>query len=807
MYLCRHLLLARIIPTPPPTFFVSRRFLSDTSHPQSHVQDGDTVGVNNVTSSTHDASSTHDTSSTTQLSDGNSKPFPRRRKSLRLHKLLPKPAKAIPPSAAATPKAIISPEYKHVDAYEVLRKRDIRVVRNLPVDTIILIAEEAISAGRADVIDRLAIDVADNLRGIQAKSLKVVSSIVDIHIKNGSTSYAQLHPFLLLLQSSGSIEALPSASFVRLLKFLIKQLSDNPSSDMSMPMLLALLDKFLIRFPAAKGAAAIVHQPQNVVKLSFALLEKLIHARRDKDALEVFRVLVSRNNIPPEAIRDTNHTTSDSGFIIISTLVRSCLHWGWRRLAIHLCKILLRKKRVVPPDVITLTVDVLYAILEVPEIIDLQQFSALALELGTRALDFEIPHGLIRLYYKSAHTYEQGQSAEVLFEHTQSSQIVSRHTYPPPQGNALVWLLHHLTLNTNNTYLARRLVDYVVGHREPIPPQDRGRFIALTAACGFGLQARTLWERYTVGRDSDLVFGHAGAMLRLVSLFSSITRKTQSQLVQVIDKEQREGTIEDTQNMRELYKCRTEDVSAFVNSVIAEYRRLQEPLALAHHFPLTSLARAYFMIGNVTAGFETFQILLNRKEIPDLYDINVALSAMAEYTPSGAAKMITTMIDKGVRPDAVTFGTVMHFAALNKDTQLVGSLIKQARLIDDGTLTLKSVQSLIRASIEMEDDPELLGANLERALEIIQSLKRAKLVCSPRTGTYCVNSALKLNSPVLAFKFWRLLINGKFAWNDTHHIKLRRLISHQVDRYREAGLLTEERARVMQFLMRHERRQ
>jgi len=301
-----------------------------------------------------------------------------------------------------------------------------------------------------------------------------------------------------------------------------------------------------------------------------------------------------------------------------------------------------------------------------------------------------------------------------------------------------------------------------------------------------------------------MVGGNAATMLRLVSVYMSTTRKVQVQLAETINKERREGTTEDTQAMREMYEDRSKDVSTFIQSVVAEFRRTQEPLADAPHFPLTSLARAYFMLGNVAAGFETFRVLLDRKELPDLHDINVALSAMAEYTPEGAAKMITRMIDNGVQPNAVTFGTVIHFAALSKDTQLVSSLIKQARLIDQGQLTLKSVQALIRASIEMEDDPELLVANLQRALEIIRSLTRSQLLCSPHTGTYCIKSALKVNNPVLAFKFWRLLVEGKFAWADTQHIMLRRLIAQQIDRHHEAGLLTEERAKVMRFLMRRE---
>jgi hypothetical protein len=69
---------------------------------------------------------------------------------------------------------------------------------------------------------------------------------------------------------------------------------------------------------------------------------------------------------------------------------------------------------------------------------------------------------------------------------------------------------------------------------------------------------------------------------------------------------------------------------------------------------------------------------------------------------------------------------------------------------------------------------------------------------------YCIKSALKVSSPVLAFKFWQLLVERKLEWTDTQHVMLRRLIAQQIDRHYEAGLLTEERTKVMHFLMRRE---
>jgi hypothetical protein len=335
----------------------------------------------------------------------------------------------------------------------------------------------------------------------------------------------------------------------------------------------------------------------------------------------------------------------------------------------------------------------------------------------------------------------------------------------------------------------------VVDSNEPIPPQDRARFISIVASSGFGLPARTLWERYTVGRDRNAILGSATAMLRVVSLFAYTIRKTLSQIEEEVHKE---NTIT-TKSERALYEDRLKDITEFVHFVVAEFRRVKEPLAAANHFHLTSLARAYFILGDITAGFGAFKALLDRKEIPDLYDVNVALSAMAEYSPHDAARMIDRMIDKGVNPDPVTFGTVIHFAMVYRDAELVSKLINKARLVDNAQLTLKSVEALIKSSTEMEGSS--VGINLGRALDIIKSLTMANIMCSPRTGKYCVAASLSVQRPVLAFKFWKLLVQNKVEWDDSEHIHLRRRMGRQIRIYGQAGQISEDLQKVMLHLL------
>jgi hypothetical protein len=760
---------------------------------------------NSVKSSIGDKSSHHKVSDKTSHAEPK---IPGRQ--LSLHELLQTPVMAQNRSLREGSAALLAVDqqpkrsrFAPRNVYGTLPNGDAASINDLPLATIIRVAKDAANTRRSDVMDHIARDVVENFQGSEQLRSQIVSSLVTFAAKKYLLPYTRILSLLQVLEASGCLTDLPELTAMELANIIFTNFSSLPTSDSTLSVLLALLDKSLrlstsAAKGAAKGAATINYQPPLIVEFSYYLIQKLLRIRRDHQALEFFQVLAKYNNIPPEAVSEINDGSTDSSFIILSTLVRSSLHWGWRRAAVQLCKNMLRANTSPSVSDINLTVDVLYALLEAPTPTDLDQFSYLIRDLGVRAVDFQLPHGLIRLFYEAAYKFNAGSAAEVLYEHTQSAKVLSRHQYPCPGGHALTWLLNRLALNSKNLHLGRLLTRYVVDNYEPIPLQDRARFIATAASSGYGLEARALWQRYSVGRDRQTVVGNAASMVRMVSLFVDVIHKNQSRLEEVIERQQAGEGGEAIETERELYEVRGKDSTSFLHFVVSEFRLAKEPLAQAGHFDLTSLARAYFMLGDISAGFEAFKTLLDRKEMPDLHDINVALSAMAEYTPEGAAKMIERMVRKGVRPDPITFGTVIHFALIHQHTELVHKLINMARLAGNGPLTLESVQALIRASVEMEDSsPSLVLANLERGLMIMQSLAGSDLMCSPNTGKYCTLAALELRDPVLAFKFWKLLVRRKLGWNDTQHVNLRLRIAAQVRKRCRMGLLLENLAKII----------
>lgn len=805
MFLCRHLLLRVNIPRPPPFSLLAQRPLSNTANCSQDAHDDSNAAID-LPPLSH--------SNVSGASESSPQDLKTAKAQLPLRKMLPAGSEAILPRRRFSPRGFPlgklgatgvgdigrDGSLKKINAYEARRTRDIATVRGISVEQFIILAQAASQAGLSAVMDHIATDVVEAFQGSEHERAQIIFSLVALTAERPLLSDDRLHMLLTLLESLSPTTEFSNQTVIRLVKSALTRLTDDPAADRSVAILLKLLKKYL-RIFAPTGAGVVTYRPPDIVQLSYNLVQKLLHIQRDQQALDVFQILVDSNNIPPEAISEASSTSTDISFIILSTLVRSCLHWGWRRGAVELCKAMLRAEMVPNPLVIDLTLDVLYSLLEMPTSVDLGQFSYLIRELDTRAADFRIPDGLFRLFYDSAYQQDEGKLAEIVYEHTQTPSIIEQYQYPSPQGRTLTWLLRHLTVTSCNIHLGRCLTKHVVDSYEPIPPQDRAPFIAIAASHGYIRYARALWERYSVGRDRDAVVGNAATMLRIVSLFAYATRKAQSLLESA---KENKGLVVG-QSESELYESRSKENAAFAHHVVAEFRRINEPLGKAGHFHLTSLARAYFMLGEVSAGFEAFRALLERKEIPDLHDINVALSAMAEYTPRGAARMVERMIQKGVQPDPITFGTVIHFAAIHRDTELVSALISRARQLDNVQLSLKSVQALIRASLAMEDTSQsTLKANLTRALEIMRSLAHSNFICSPNTGNYCVASALRVDDPIMAFNFWSLLVHRKVEWGDAGHRILRHRIAARIRKHSRAGWLVAEQEKIMLHKLAHE---
>lgn len=258
---------------------------------------------------------------------------------------------------------------------------------------------------------------------------------------------------------------------------------------------------------------------------------------------------------------------------------------------------------------------------------------------------------------------------------------------------------------------------------------------------------------------------------------------------------QPEAVVEDA----DLVRLTTSEFWAFAERVYDAFRETRQPLRRAHHFDVNALARASFILGRVTPGLAALRLLLARRSAPDLHDVNVALTLLAEHAPHAAARLVVGMARRGLRADAASFGTVIHHAAVHGDGALVGALIRRARAVGV-PLSYKTLGTLLRRVFEEGGEGETREAacgRLRRVLALVDALVGVRQVPSPEMGRDCVVVALRADNARAAFGFWRLMVDGKAEWGDTAQVQLRRAIAGKVRREWGAGLLQGPGARAM----------
>ncbi|KAF5389328.1 hypothetical protein D9757_003434 [Collybiopsis confluens] len=564
---------------------------------------------------------------------------------------------------------------------------------------------------------------------------------------------------------------------------------------------------------APVGAESVNQELPYIVDAAFELLYYLILLKNERLALELFQILTERLYISPEAVQLAPTSTKDFDYIISVTLARSCLYWHKRDLLLRLLlrylpsdnelEVAMRQKNLsldpnsnpesppppthfhqsLDPSLLDLITETLYASFRNPNAEEMRR----CVDVITRIhLLAPVQNALIRLAYTAAVETRMGAVARRLYAFTREPAVEAEHRYAAPQGQALLFLMTFLTEEKGNSHLARTLADEVAQNKTFLPVQDRAKFLALTVSQGFGISARTLWERYAIGKDSMLITGNSALLMKMVRLFSRMVRSLEADLPNV-DGEQataaEEPTEEEAEGLPERTRemvTRAQNIRAFVQKVIGAFLEAHKPLDQAQHTNLTTLARAYFVAGSFDDGFKVFRTLIRRREVPDLYDINIGLSALAEHRPVTAAKMIQVMLERGIQPDSVTFGTVIHHALAHGNMELVGNLLKQART-SNIQLSRQGLFSLTRATVAMEEG---LGKSkvehLRDALAVLEAMPEQGRLSSPDMGKFMVFAALREGEGTLAFKFWKLLLKFSAEWEDGEQVFIRRLLRKRI---------------------------
>jgi hypothetical protein len=238
--------------------------------------------------------------------------------------------------------------------------------------------------------------------------------------------------------------------------------------------------------------------------------------------------------------------------------------------------------------------------------------------------------------------------------------------------------------------------------------------------------------------------------------------------------------------------------------VVERFKACKEPIRTANHCDLNALARAYFKMDMPEEGFALFQIVKTART-PDMYDVNVGLSGVAKYDLGLASRMVDRMQERGLAPDAVTWGSLIHLASLKGDIGLVIGFVDRARRRGISAFSSKTIDSLIRASLSApspgsqvpsytvtlgekrmvgplqltlggEGRAKQIKRNLDTAWHLIGTLNAQKFVAAWTLAGYCLDRALWVGDAELAFRFWSKYLSSKTQWNDPQQINYRRKI-------------------------------
>jgi hypothetical protein len=371
-----------------------------------------------------------------------------------------------------------------------------------------------------------------------------------------------------------------------------------------------------------------------------------------------------------------------------------------------------------------------------------------------------VPDEIIRDFYSIANQFDFRLPAERLYLFTRDMRKdkFKPHSYPLPQGPSLVWLAKDLVRDDSTRPHFVSLVQEAHEHHQDIliPASHQPLYLKLVIVEGFGLIAQSLWEKWAQGINGEVIRGSPEILVRMVRLLRSSTRKQEDRLTLL-----EAHVSHDNKEIRES-KLKLDEIASFSDKVLRAYTTQHAPLGKADHIILTSLARAHLVLGHISDGFHCFRIMLRRKERPDIVDINVGLSALAEYEPRAASAFVLSMIDYDVEPDEKTFSTVLHHAMIKDDLDLCVEVARQMKERLDPYANFQPFYSMASASVVMRsgDSPPRQIARLKTVLAVLRIMDYPvdRFIVYPEVGQSLIQASL--HYPELAFEIWERVYEG-----------------------------------------------
>lgn len=392
------------------------------------------------------------------------------------------------------------------------------------------VLEAAQMARRHEVIRLLVVDVVESGH-LLARALRIacIERLIMLSAE-GLLSKEQALALFQSLQSFARLIALPDATRV-IVSEAILAMPRNPQTDSQLLDIIAtlMLDYSERSSQDIRARVQSKDITSRAIPAMYLLAYDLAAFGMHRRSLDVMQALVKAKKLSSSAMQRIALTTGDFAYIVLSTLIRSSTLWGWRRLSDDLIQRVLPTMESINPQIGELAIEVLRTLVANTTEESIRSAAAIIIQLMERCSEPKIPQPVLQAFYEGAQRHRLAELAEQVYAVSQSDLVCyeHQHTYLPPDKGALHWFLRYLINTQRNSHLPRVLAWQLVNGNIPIMQQYRGPVIALLAQQGLASQARALWERYAISKHRDVVVGNTSAMLRLVSLFVSLSRRSE----------------------------------------------------------------------------------------------------------------------------------------------------------------------------------------------------------------------------------------------------------------------------------------
>ncbi|EKM51965.1 uncharacterized protein PHACADRAFT_262397, partial [Phanerochaete carnosa HHB-10118-sp] len=550
------------------------------------------------------------------------------------------------------------------------------------------------------------------------------------------------------LQERDTLSKMPTGVLAIALASTLEQATvDGNADEVSIYTMISpvLLSSLASRRPAIyKDPSHKISHMQTLWAL-FKIIRRLIHLEQYKAVMPIFDELVKSGAIPAKAM--VGLPSSGFAHIVLTVLLRCCIDFGWRSRAAYILLETPQWDQARSPmfnRVLDEVVDFVLDSEEEPNTPGLA--AALMVRIANNPEVITLPDHVVVRFYEVLRKHRLREQALAFYRVTRAPAILEKFRYPPPKGDSFMWLFR-FAAGERQIHVARLLVKDLVDEDIKIPQLARSFVVSEAAVRGFMGYARTLWERW---KKDVFVVGDGGTALRLVSItrnrISALEHKARTQERQMkppskvalgeSDGDTNEAseplqadldlaqdvtlsTVEavpdspaarspadapEEEHSSLSYEERIADYRTFAEDVVKTFRGIHEPLERAPHKTLNALARVYIMMDDVEEGFAMLKIIIQRGQVPDVRDVNVALSALSSQNPRAASRILERMIRLGIEPSVVSFGTVIHHALLKDDMTLVSALITRSRQVGIAQLDYKTIGTLIRSAISVPYD-------------------------------------------------------------------------------------------------------